>query len=94
MLISLEIKINFLDVIIIPSFGLRYPLENEEIRQNWMRNRVQTKFSNIFNLDDLEELFILFNTINTLEKAEYERNRLEEKERQFILQQQQQQASK
>jgi hypothetical protein len=65
--ITLELKIRFLEEIVIPSFGPRLGLTNDAKRDIWMKKRAHTKE---FSRWECEELMVLFNTISTLEMAE------------------------
>jgi hypothetical protein len=72
--IPLELKIDFLENVVLPSFGVS--LENGEPRNNWMRMRADGKYQ-----PHLEDLILAFNWMNRGEQVR--------EERQFLLQQQQ-----
>jgi hypothetical protein len=91
--VSLDLRINFLEFVVIPSFAPRLCLSNEVAREAWMTERFQTSFGELSD-DFLKELLVLFGTITTEEKAINKLKELEDKqerleERAFILQQQQ-----
>lgn len=90
--ISLELKLDFLENIVLPSFGVRPPHQNEDERNNWMRTWAGNNYE-----PHTESLLVAFNWIITLEVARTELVRLDQKlreERQLILQQQQLQQQK
>jgi hypothetical protein len=85
--ITLDLKIRFLEDIVIPSFSPRLGLTNDAKRDFWMKERAQTKE---FSRWECEELMVLFSTISTLVEAKSERAAEREerdKEREFILRQ-------
>lgn len=59
--IPLELKIDFLENVVLPSFGVS--LENGEPRNNWMRMRANGKYQ-----PHLEDLILGFNWIHTWDK--------------------------
>jgi hypothetical protein len=68
--VSLDLMIDFLERVVIPSFAPRLRLSNEEARETWMTKRF--KRVHIFRElsgEYLEELLILFGPITTEEKA-------------------------
>jgi hypothetical protein len=83
--LPLQTKIDFIENVVILSFGLRPPLtvtdtSNDEYTNSriyWIRTRTQTKFP-LLTPDEVEDLMLLSNTIHTLEEAKAER--------QFLLQ--------
>jgi hypothetical protein len=81
--IPLETKINFLEFIVVPSFGR--PCDDLKTREEWMRETAGERYG-----ENLEILLILYNTIQTLAEAESELAAYEaksEREREFLLQQ-------
>jgi hypothetical protein len=92
---SLQTKLEFLENVVILSFGDPPPFTSET-RNEWIRTRTQAFFPTLSEAV-VDELMLLSNTIHTLEKAEERlreaRERLREareerdKERQFLLQQ-------
>mmetsp|Transcript_20249 Transcript_20249/g.20954 ORF Transcript_20249/g.20954 Transcript_20249/m.20954 type:complete len:586 (+) Transcript_20249:63-1820(+) len=84
--IPLDLKINFLENVLRPSFNIRPPLQNEDVRYVWM-----TSTSQNFYDPYLERLILAFNHINSVEQATEELTRLRKElhdEKQFLLQQQ------
>jgi hypothetical protein len=82
--IPIELKINFLEYVVKPSFGVTHTPEKP--RDLWMR-----EFAGLLYGDHLDILMIAFNTIETLQEAkeELEKARADRAvEREFMLQQQ------
>jgi hypothetical protein len=82
---SLQTKLEFLENVVILSFGNPPP----ETRNEWIRTRTQTVFPTLSEAV-VDELMLLSNTIHTLEKAEErlrEAREERDKERQFLIQQ-------
>jgi Tfp pilus assembly protein PilO len=77
--VPLDLKITFLDNVVILSFGFRPPL-SDEAREIWIRERLGSEFR--------EELMLYSNTIMNLETARSELVRLERQQELLILQQQ------
>ncbi len=80
--IPLEVKIDFLEYVVIPSFGVT--LHPPQTRESWMREIADK------NYDRLDVLMNMFNTVTTLEQAHARLEKEEAKfetERQFLLQQ-------
>jgi serine protease inhibitor len=77
---SLQTKLEFLEDVVILSFGDPSPFTSET-RNEWIRTRTQTFFPNLSPAQK-DRLMLLSNTINTLGEAREERD----KERQFLLQ--------
>jgi hypothetical protein len=75
---SLETKLEFLENVVILSFGDPPP----GTRNDWIRTEIETVFPNLSPAQK-DRLMLLSNTINTLGEAREERD----KERQFLLQQ-------
>ena len=83
--IPIEIKIDFLEYVVKPSFGVAQTPEKP--RDLWMR-----EFAGFAYGDHLDRLMIAFNTIETLQEAKEELEIAKERskraaEREFIIQQ-------
>jgi hypothetical protein len=76
MSIPLQTKLQFLENVVILSFGNPPPFTSET-RNEWIRTRTQTFFPTLSEAV-VDELMLLSNTINTLREAR--------EERQFLLQ--------
>jgi hypothetical protein len=66
-ILPLQTKSDFIENVVILSFGLNPPLSPEE-RNSWIRKRL-TRFQNL-SQEEIDDLILLSNTIPTLEKAE------------------------
>jgi hypothetical protein len=75
---SLQTKLEFIENVVILSFGDPSPFTSETRRNEWIRTRTQTFFPNLSPAQK-DRLMLLSNTINTLGEAR--------EERQFLLQQ-------
>ena len=83
--ITRDLKIRFLEEIVIPSFGSCLGLSNDAKRDIWMKKRAHQKKISRW---ECEELMILFGTISSLDKAEAKLDKESEdrdKEREFFL---------
>lgn len=83
--IPLDFKIDFLEYVVIPSFGEDLHFENNAAREIWMRNTAGSDFN-----PHLDRLMIAFNTITTkaeakLEKAQAKAELERKEEREFQL---------
>jgi hypothetical protein len=79
--VSLDLMIDFLERIVIPSFGQPPPFTEGTTREGWMTKRFQT--GHIFRElsgEYLEELLILFGTITAEEEANEKLKELEKKQ--------------
>jgi hypothetical protein len=88
--VSLDLMIDFLERVVIPSFAPRLRLSNEEARETWMTKRF--KRVHIFRElsgEYLEELLILFGPITTKKEANEKLKELETRRSEEIQQQQQ-----
>jgi hypothetical protein len=63
-LIPIELKINFLECIVIPSFG-PHARNDSKTRKEWMREIAGNAYG-----ESLEMLMLIYNTVETLERAE------------------------
>jgi hypothetical protein len=82
--IPIELKINFLECIVIPSFG-PCARNDSKTRKEWMREIARNAYG-----DSLDILMLIYNTVETLEQAEAKLERAKEKlkaERELFLQQ-------
>jgi hypothetical protein len=82
--VPIELKINFLEYIVIPSFG-PHARNDSKTRKEWMREIARNAYG-----DSLDILMLIYNTVETLEQAEakLKEERAEEKlkaEREFFL---------
>jgi hypothetical protein len=74
--IPLDLKINFLENVVIPSFSPRLPhAGNEEAREIWIQERFHIFFKEHSD-EDLNELLLLFHTITTVVEARHERDQI------------------
>jgi hypothetical protein len=81
-LVPIELKINFLECIVIPSFG---PRDGLKTRKEWMRERAGNAYG-----ESLEILMLIYNTVETVERAEAKLKKVRDEraaEREFFLQQ-------
>jgi hypothetical protein len=74
--VPLDIKIQFLENIVILSFGVEPPHENKSARSEWLRNRAGTHYG-----EHLEDLMLLGNVHDTYERAIQEKDKLIDRER-------------
>jgi hypothetical protein len=84
--IPLDLKIDFLENVVLPSLGVHPPFCENEARYDWMRKRVGERYS-----EHLEDLILAFNWICEWGQAEQKLIQLKQEnreERQLLLVQQ------
>lgn len=85
MSVHLEIKIKFLDEVVILSFARRLNHPDEAARNDWIETRTHTLFPNL-SQEEFTELMLLSDTITTLDRAIHERDQLlQQQTSEFII---------
>ncbi len=74
--IPLELKIDFLENFVLPSFGVRPPHQNEDARDVWMRTTAGNNYD-----PHTARLFLAFNWIITFGDARTELDKLKQERR-------------